>query len=259
MRTVCETDLCNGCAACASICAKNAIQLVDSIEYFNAVIDDSRCVNCGACSNVCPRISQRYVFRKPTEWLQGWTKDDATRGASASGGAASELMKSFIANNGYVCSCAFREGEFSYFITNKVEEIKLFAGSKYVKSNPQFVYREVKKLINAGNSVLFIGLPCHVAAMKNYIGRSKNQDLLYTADLICHGSPSVKVLKKYLADYGHDLEKLEDIKFREKSDFRLGSNYKPIVKPGIADWYLYTFLKKISCSKNCYHCQYART
>ena len=51
--------------------------------------------------------------------------------------------------------------------------------------------------------MLFIGLPCQVAALNNYIKDKKN---LYTVDLICHGSPSPIILEKYIImDYSiHD-------------------------------------------------------
>ena len=258
METVCEPNLCNGCNACVSLCSQNAITLIDSVEYLNAVIDEALCIQCNACTSVCPRNNLQYECLNPIEWHQGWATDDAVRRKSASGGAASAIMKAFIAKGGYVCSCTFTEGEFAYYITNNSDEVIRFAGSKYVKSDPQKIYREVKNHLHNNRAVLFVGLPCHVAAIKNYVG-SANQDLLYTVDLICHGTPSVNVLKKYLSDHGYILEDISDIRFRAKNDFRILKDYKPIVRPGIADRYLYTFLKKINYTENCYECQFAKT
>lgn len=257
MKTVCKLNLCNGCNACVSICPKNAIELEDCFEHMNAIINESLCVNCNACINVCSRNDFDLVFSKPLLWYQGWTSDELVRQYSASGGVASTLMKSFIEAEGYVCSCIFDQGRFSYAITNNVSEIHKFSGSKYVKSYPRNIYHDVKKLLDDNRPVLFVGLPCHVAAVKKYIGY-RNQDLLYTVDLICHGTPSAKILSKYLEDHGCSVDDILDIKFRIKSNID-NDEYEAIVPPGITDRYLYTFLRKINLTESCYNCQFAQT
>ena len=52
-------------------------------------------------------------------------------------------MKYFVENGGYVATCLFRQGEFVFEITNKLEELINFSGSKYVKSNPLGIYAKV--------------------------------------------------------------------------------------------------------------------
>jgi hypothetical protein len=49
--------------------------------------------------------------------------------------------------------------------------------------------------INKGNKVLFIGLPCEVAAMKRFI----SSDNLYTCELICHGPTSIEIFNRYIS------------------------------------------------------------
>lgn len=60
----------------------------------------------------------------------------------------------------------FKDGEFVFDITNDLDYAKKFAGSKYVKSNPVNIYSKVAKELKTGNKVLFVGLPCQVAAVK---------------------------------------------------------------------------------------------
>lgn len=102
--------------------------------------------------------------------------------------------------------------------------------------------------------MLFIGLPCQVAAVKNYI---KNQENLYTIDLICHGTPSIQLLSKYLNERGYALDKLKDIKFRIKRDFGISVNGEKIVANKVTDQYMCAFLESISYTENCYECEYA--
>lgn len=88
---------------------------------------------------------------------------------SSSGAFAYGLAKQVINEGGYVAACRFEKGEFRYSIAKDVDELTLFRESKYVKSNPIGIFKSVKKLLVQGLFVLFIGLPCHVAAMKNIL------------------------------------------------------------------------------------------
>lgn len=129
-----------------------------------------------------------------------------------------------------------------------------FVGSKYVKSNPKTIYIDIERKLQEGKKVLFVGLPCQVAALKNF---SRNQDNLYTVDLICHGSPSPELLKMYLKEKSVDIEELEGLNFREKTSFGLRSVGKNNGFPRIVDMYTYAFLKSIDYTENCYSCRYA--
>lgn len=75
--------------------------------------------------------------------------------------------------------------------------------------------------------------------------------------LICHGSPSPKVLDMFLAQYDIDTKKLSDIQFRNKNHFSVREGTSYIVQKGVLDKYSISFLNSISYTENCYHCQYA--
>ena len=96
-------------------------------------------------------------MKRPQEWYQGWV--DATRQTSSSGGVATGLMESFIRNGGYVAACLFKNGEFVFDITNDLNYAKKFAGSKYVKSNPQNIYKKVSERLEL--EIKLCLLDCH--------------------------------------------------------------------------------------------------
>ena len=250
MTTVCEPNKCNGCMACIDKCLENCITIVDNIYAYNAVKDMNRCINCGQCEKVCPNNSPVYL-KSSVEWKQGWAEKEI-RQSSSSGGAASAIIKSFIQSGGYVASCLFKDGQFLFEITNDLEVAKKFAGSKYVKSNPAGIYKKIRERLKT-DKVLFIGLPCQVAVLKNYINNQKD---LYTIDLICHGTPSPKILEKYLHEYGYELPELKDINFRNKSDFGVKSKGITKLEKGM-DPYLIAFLNSIDYTENCYSCIFA--
>lgn len=256
MKTVCDFKYCTGCGACIDICPKGAIDIKDELEFYNAIIDEKICIKCNLCHKVCP-VNNPVKTSVPIKWHQGWARNQETRYSAASGGIASALMESFVKEGGVVCSCVFENGEFGFQFAYTYNQLSKFAGSKYVKSNPSGIYRKIKELLRSGNKVLFIGLPCQVAALKNYL---TDKERLYTADLICHGTPSPKILECFLQQYQYSLHKVEDIRFRKKA-YRKGNfkqkMYYDIEYTGIVDRYMIAFLNGLCYTENCYTCSYA--
>ncbi len=254
MKTVCDYNQCTGCSACVSKCHKGAIHIEDSIKAMNAVIDEKLCVSCGLCAQVCP-TNNPYLKRKPLYWKQGWTTDKTRRAASSSGGVAIALALGFIENGGVVCSCTFENGAFVFDCVNSKEEAYKFVGSKYVKSNPVDIYRRIRSFLQNGEKVLFIGLPCQSAAVQRFTKQDNN---LYTVDLICHGTPSAKIFQKYLEEKDYRIGTLRDVKFRKKTNFYLSAEGIGVEPPSVADQYTFAFLKGLCYTENCYTCQYAQ-
>ena len=254
MKTVCELNMCNGCYACQNICSQNAIILRDDIKYFNAFIDEKKCINCGACRRTCPNCSE-LEFRYPINCYQGNRNSEELQ-RSSSGGAAAAITESFINDNGVVVSCCFQNGEFIFETAyNKIDSYK-FAGSKYVKSNPSKKYNEIKELLSRGQKVLFIGLPCQVAAIKLFCG---NNDNLFTVDLICHGTPSQEIIRMFLKEYKIDIKEIKSILFRKKNKFAIFCDNKRVVLQGVRDTYTMAFVEGLDYSDNCFFCKFAQS
>ena len=253
-KTVCEQDRCAGCMACKDMCPVGAIEVVDGLSTMNACINQDVCTNCGLCERVCPQCTAPAVHQDAT-WYEGWASDDVRMG-STSGGAAAAISRAFVQRGGYVYSCLFERGRFVFRCTNNVDELPRFAGSKYVKSNPSGAYARVRELVSAGNDVLFIGLPCQVAAMRNVVP-SKHAAHLFTVDLICHGTPSQKVLQLFLQQSGIQLDALDDIAFRGKPGYSR-DGFAKVCPGGARDEYSVAFSKCLSYTQNCYSCAYAQ-
>lgn len=251
MKTVCEINKCNGCMVCVSKCPKKCIKVVDDIEYLNAVIDEKNCLDCKMCEKTCPN-NNNFKKNKPIEWKQGWSSPEI-RETSSSGGVASAIINAFIEDGGLVATCLFKEGDFIFEITDDKKAIKKFSGSKYVKSNPIGIYEKINECLK-DRKVLFIGLPCQVSALKNY---TKMHDNLYTIDLICHGTPSIKLLNEFLLEEGIDIKYKNDIKFRKNIDFGIFVDGKKIEDTRVMDAYTCGFLKSINYTENCYSCKFA--
>lgn len=251
---VCKENMCTGCKACVDKCPKNAITIVDSLKAYNAIIDKSQCINCGACYKVC-QVNNSIQKTDPIKWYQGWAKREDVRKNSSSGGLAAAIMTAFIENGGVVCSCVFEKGCFGFQFAENTDDVKKFIGSKYVKSDPQGIYKQIAKRLSDNQRVLFIGLPCQVAGIKKYVGN--NDKGLYTIDLICHGTPSPKILNMFLEEYNLSLDKLSDIRFRKKQTFKLYEGFKSIVPDPVRDGYSFAFTNCLDYLDACYDCTYA--
>lgn len=251
MKTVCEKNKCVACHSCVNICSKKAITIQDNFISTNAVIDTDKCVNCGMCEKVC-QVKVAPSFHSPRIVKQGWINDTELRKTSSSGGFATAIIKHFLGNNDIVFACSYSYGDFIIKEVSSLSELIQIQGSKYVKSITGDSYKKVRKaLTKTQKKVLFLGLPCQIQGLLLYL-RNCDTTNLYTVDLICHGTPSSMLFRKYLEEEGYDnLEDL-DVSFRKKHSFKLNVEKKSF------EYWSYPFLEGLSYTDNCYSCQFAR-
>lgn len=193
------TSNCVGCGACKAVCKIDAISLVKNHgDFIKSYIDSNKCVNCGMCSKVCP-VENIPLKAEPQKVLAFKAKDNIRKN-STSGGAASALAESVINNNGSVYG-AYLDGDFNlkHIRINRVEDIALLQGTKYIQSDMTNVFDNLKNDLVSGIPVLFTGTPCQVAAVNSFVSRQKlDAQNLYLCDIICHGVSSPKVFKDYI-------------------------------------------------------------
>lgn len=256
-------DKCSGCTSCAASCPMQCIQMMSDEEGFvYPIVDEIRCIQCGKCKRVCPviaaengqdftneeRISDRYIVAH--------TKREDIRRESSSGGIFTECSQ-FVIDRGGVAFGAGFTADFEV-AHKKVDDIRGLAdlrGSKYVQSNMNTIYFEVKKELGLGRQIYFSGTPCQIAGLYTYLG-NKRPDNLITQDVICHGVPSPMVWKKYIDTF----QNVENISFRNK---KYGWHYfsmfirhqsKYYVKRLDEDFYLRLFLDNTILRPSCYNC-----
>lgn len=125
--------------------------------------------------------------------------DDDTAMQSSSGGVFPVLADAVLDAGGSVCGAAFDK---DWLVAHKIVSDKAglgaFKTSKYLQSDTKLVFREMKKLLDGGKSVLFSGTPCQVAGLYGFLG--KDSDQLLTIDVFCHGVPSPAVWERYLRE-----------------------------------------------------------
>ena len=220
MIQVSDKHNCCGCTACASICPKDAIQMQRDIEGFvYPLVNDSQCINCGLCEQVCPILHRDSYLNsnKPTNIYALHNNDIKVWKNSSSGGVFNEIADYIIQNSGVVYGAEYTN---VLNVKHKKETticgaIK-FRGSKYVQSDLDNSFREIRKELNNGSTVLFSGTPCQVEGLKRFLRREYNN--LITVDIICHGVASPLVFNDYIDFINkYSLSKIIGINMKDKT------------------------------------------
>lgn len=255
--TLCNDKICTGCSACSNVCPVDAIQMVPNCEGFlNPTIDKGKCIKCLKCSNVCPVINHRTKSYNDINVYACWNINNDIRKESSSGGVFSALAKPILENGGYVIGAAYNDKmALEHISITRAQDIYKIRGSKYIQSNIKYIYREIKSLLDCGNKVMFVGSPCQVAGLKNYIGINNN---LVCCDFICHGVPSQTLFTKYIKWIeDHKKVKISNYNFRDKSkgwydaSRTINNNIK---LKGKYDIFFYWFNQNITLRESCYKC-----
>ena len=255
---------CCGCGACYNKCPVGAISMQENEEGFLApVIDESKCTNCGLCVKSCPSLNVQYNNTDKPECYAAMA-DDEIRMKSSSGGIFTLLAEYILDKGGYVCGAAFDDNwDVHHIIVDNKEDLAKLRGSKYVQSNTEDCYKQIKKLLDDDKYVLFSGCPCQVAGLYSFLG--KNYEKLYTMDLICHGSPSRKVWRRYLQE-NFDVDNIKNVSFRDKSVFGWATtmniyfknNIEAYHKTANKDPYFRGFVPCMILNEHCGICKYSK-
>lgn len=268
INTVIDVNSCTACGLCVDQCPVKCISFCEN-EYgvVYPVIDTEKCINCRKCIHICPvsNFSSKNLNCIKKVFV-AWNKDSKTRFTSASGGAASGFYKYALSKDWRCVGVKFdNENIARMFVFSRNNFDENFRNSKYVYANPSNVYSKVIDILKENVPVLFIGLPCQIAAMKSIAIKENMDELLYTVDLICHGVASQKYLIQHIEHQGK-ISSFDKICFRDPkygtSNFffslykKNNLVYKKRVKSN--DTYQVGYHKALIYRENCYCCKYAR-
>jgi len=263
-----EKKDCCGCYGCLNACPVGCISFsMDTEGFFYPDVDTQRCINCNLCNKVCP-IENKYDVKN--EYHQAFAcvnKNSSVRMKSSSGGVFFALAKYVIDHDGVVYGAAFDEK--MRLVTTKattVDEISPLLSSKYVQSEVGNAYQEIKRYVEAGRIVLFVGAGCQIAGLRGYL-KNQSYDNLILADFICHGVPAPGVWQSYVSYKEKNAHsKMMTAEFRNKQ--RNWRQYYAVhtYENGKTERihrsdnpYHLSFLKNYSLRPSCFDCQFKGT
>lgn len=265
-----QRSQCYGCEACAQICPKSAIEMVEDSEGFRyPQIRQEKCVDCGLCRKVCP-YNKPLMAAKPLQTFGGYHKEESIRRASTSGGVFSAIVDTWCDEN-YVIFGAVAQGleVWHEYITDKAD-VKKFRKSKYSQSQIGTAYLDVKKFLRAGKKVLFSGTPCQIAGLLSLL-RQVDCEKLLTVEVVCEGVPTPHFVRAYAEHlkkkYGTGIKALDyryklDSPISGKWDYQvmytlLHSN-KVLKKDRWFNPFWSIWLQHLMSRPSCYECPFAK-
>ena len=227
-------------------------------------IDPEKCVNCGLCDINCPICSK---CEKHTPMVvYSYKGTDSERLKSSSGGFF-PLIANYFLDKGYYVSGVVFDDDFltaRYVLTCSADEIDAMRKSKYLEPDLNNVFQKIKVLLQSGERVLFVGLPCHVAGLMKYVKNKKN---LVTIDLICFGAGSPKIYRESVLSFVHknklSIHELTKVDFRHKPfideehtviDLHFGKDVYTLKDKQFP--YYYGFVNQLLLRESCYCCEY---
>lgn len=267
MKVICDYKDCTGCGLCAARCPKHCIEMKSGfLGHLYPVIDQEKCINCKLCQKGCPSL-QYIDCSYPKKAYAAWAKDARDYVTSTSGGAASVLSQYIVSLGGVVYGCSVLPNiQISHIRVDKMEDLHLLKGSKYVQSQIEFIIPQLRNDVKQGVPVLFVGTPCQVAAIKQLYRTMP--DNLYLVDIICHGTPSNQFLKDYIQrNLKIDAARVTNVKFRLPDAFSLCvfEKDKLLYKSNnlwthrYEDLYYNTFIDGYTYRNSCFSCHYAKS
>lgn len=254
---------CTGCSACAARCPQDAIALVRDKEGFAFPrVDPERCVRCGLCTKTCPMLQKREPRPLPAAFA-AWNRQADVRRDSTSGGAFSALADYVLEGGGVVFGAALDARQhLRHIACFRREDLWRLRGAKYVQSDLEGVFREVRKCLET-RQVLFSGTPCQVDGLYRFLGNRPEN--LTTCDLVCHGVPSPGVWE----DMARYIERkrgreLQTVRFRNKVEGWKNSHFTAVYDDGTVDThplfeteYGRAFGRALFLRPCCHRCPYA--
>lgn len=261
-----EHDSCTGCGACAFRCPKKCISMHENnIGIILPIIDETICVECHSCEDVCPIINEPQSNKSICAYA-AWSNDSEERRTSASGGIAIEAYK-YALEKGYKVVGASQNEDFtvSHKMAEKKEHLTPFKNSKYVFSSAYDVFPKIRHELKNKQKILFIGLPCQVAALRKLFRDDKN---LLLIEVVCHGTTPHIYLKQHIEMISNRTGKIvSKMSFRDpyahtcNFTFTLYDEngklfYAKRTKEG--DTYQFGYHRAVTYRENCYNCPFAK-
>lgn len=234
MITLHRKEDCCGCHACATACPAQCISMREDEEGFlYPETDSARCIECGLCEKVCPVLNPfpiRKFFpdeRKTPMTYAAKSKDENIREESSSGGIFTELAEAVIRDDGVVFGVRwnddFQSAVFDY--TETADGLSVFRGSKYLQAVVGDAYKKVRRFLMRNRKVLFTGTPCQIAGLHRFL--RKDYENLFTAEVVCHGAPSAKVWRLFLAEQIDRIRRINEKELDGMEKIQRGSLRSP--------------------------------
>jgi len=225
-----DASLCSGCGFCVAVCPSNAISLIIRNGFYKVHVNETRCSGCKLCLKICPSISNsnkpisdfeqtRYnpLIGRYIAVFLSYAIDNELRLSASSGGCLTSLLI-YALDKGLVDEVIVvlpdeKDPMYARAIaTSDIGTIREAKGSKYTQI---YMIDAVKRIIDFRNKrFAFVGLPCHIRALRNVEHVLKLQNIVIKLGLYCGNLPSARASEYLMYLYGIPEDRIKRISYR---------------------------------------------
>lgn len=210
-------EYCVGCGLCVAM--KKAHVVEDEKGFYHPKEGDEKWLTetCPAGGKQQEMLEFGNIWGRTKRVCYGWSADANVRKLASSGGVLTEIASWLLETgkvNGIVHTCADPSDPTKTIscISNTREELISRSGSRYAISHPL----EKLNLLDKSKHYAFIGKPCDVAALQNFMmAEPEWKDIIvYTLSFFCAGLPSKAAQEKLLRHLGCQKSELQQLRYR---------------------------------------------
>jgi len=207
-----NSNLCLGCGLCETIVGKARCEMKISSEgfyrpSFKSKLNEEENNSILTC---CPGIhiqgtKHANVWGNVLNVVEAWSTDDTLRKKSATGGVISSFAVYLLESEKVdaILHVGVKKNSWLYnelLVSKTKEDVILNAQSRYA---PALVFNKIKDILDASSETYcFIGKPCDIAGIKNFIKvyPQYKYRIKYTLAIFCAGIPSYNATKTLVAE-----------------------------------------------------------
>lgn len=186
------------CTSCGLCQAEGIAKLQkDEKGFLHPVDGDVKMLNkiCPSAGNQCQFMDKDKIWGREKNVYYGWSEDESVREKASSGGIITEIASYLLETKKvdaviHTCMDPISPTETKTCISRTREELISRCGSRYSISHPLM---DISK-IDDSLRYAFIGKPCDVVALKNYmkLNNKLKKAIPITISFFCAGLPSIQ-------------------------------------------------------------------
>lgn len=197
---------CTGCGLCKSL---NVCQLEKDDKGFshpanNDVLFSKVCTVSGVHTS---KLDETNIWGRNKKVYLGWSNDNKIRTKASSGGILTEIARYLLNSNKvdiiiHIGADKNEPVKTQVYFSETPDDVVSHCGSRYCISSPLSVIDRIEK----GKRYAFIGKPCDVVVLRNYMELKPelNDNIPYLLSFFCMGLPSddaqIKLLNQLECD-----------------------------------------------------------
>ena len=211
------SEFCCGCMLCSSV--DKATLTKDAKGFYHPQSGDEEFLKsvCPCYGNQLAQMDSSQIWGKHIAAYYGWSSNNEVRYKASSGGILTEIASYLLETKkvDYIIQTGADLDEQTKTVTRisaTADEVKNCCGSRYAISHPLDVIGK----LDLSKKYAFIGKPCDVTALRNYIKIKPKvgESIKYILSFYCAGLPSEKAQEELLRQLNVSKADLRQLQYR---------------------------------------------